>query len=82
MEIVDKNEPFRNEYMVLGLKISYYRHLAGLTQEGLAEAADISLSMISQIEANNRKLIKGITLTTLFKIARALNISPSKLLEE
>ena len=40
-------------YLKLGLKISYYRKLSGLTQEQLAERLDKSAAFIGHIEAPN-----------------------------
>ena len=69
----------RDKYVALGLNISYYRKLAGMSQEQLAERADISRSHLGNIEAPN--MIKAISLEVLFNIADALKIAPSKLLE-
>lgn len=72
------NMEFRDNYIMIGLKISYYRKLKSLTQEQLAEMLDCSVSFIGQIEAPN--IYKAISLDTLFKIAKALDIPPYKLL--
>ncbi|MBQ3055117.1 MAG: helix-turn-helix transcriptional regulator [Oscillospiraceae bacterium] len=72
------NIEFKDNYIKIGLKISYYRKLKSLTQEQLAEILDCGVSFIGQIEAPN--ICKGISLDTLFKIARALDIPPYKLL--
>ena len=69
---------FRDDYIKIGLKISYYRKLRSLTQEQLAEKLDCGVSFIGQIEAPN--ICKGISLDTLFRIAHALDIPPYKLL--
>ena len=74
-------ENYREEFRVLGLKIAYYRKLRGLTQEQMAEAIGRSLSFVSQIEANNAKEVKGISLETLFKIGSVLEVPVSKLFE-
>lgn len=73
------NKMYRNKYMKLGLKISYYRKLRGLTQEQLAEAVERDLSFIGQIEAPN--VDKAISLDTLFKISTVLNVAPNKFLD-
>ncbi len=57
---------------------SFYRKLKSLTQEQLAEIPDCGVSFIGQIEAPN--IYKAISLDTLFKIAKALEIPPYKLL--
>lgn len=69
---------FRENYIKIGLKISYYRKLRSLTQEQLAEKLGCGVSFIGQIEAPN--IYKAISLDTLFKISAALEISPYKLL--
>ena len=69
---------YANEYKRIGLNISYYRKLKGLTQLGLAEAVDVSRTHISNIEAPNVEA--SISLELLLDIANALNISVSQLL--
>lgn len=69
---------FKENYIKIGLKISYYRKLKSLTQEQLAEIMGCSVSFIGQIEAPN--IYKAISLDTLFKIAKALDVPPYKLL--
>ena len=70
---------FEREYKMIGLKISYYRKLQGLTQEKLADKLGVATSYIGQIEAPG--MYKPISLTTLLRIANALDIPPSKFLE-
>jgi transcriptional regulator with XRE-family HTH domain len=69
----------REKYIELGLNISFYRRRAGLTQEELAEQADISRSHLSAIEAPN--IIRPFSLEILFNLARALHVNPSQLLQ-
>lgn len=69
---------FRDDYIKIGLKISYYRKLKSLTQEQLAEKLNCGVSFIGQIEAPN--IYKSISLDTLFRIAAALEIPAYKLL--
>ena len=40
---------FEQEYKQIGLKISYYRKLKGLTQEKLADKLGVATSYIGQI---------------------------------
>ena len=68
----------RDNYIKLGLKISYYRKLKGLTQEQLAEILDMSTAFIGKIEAPN--IVKAVSLDTLFEIARIFDIAAYKLL--
>lgn len=70
---------FEQEYKKIGLKIAYYRKLAGLTQEMLAEKLDVATSYIGQIEAV--RMYKPISLTTLLRIAQALNTPAYKFLK-
>ncbi len=69
----------RDKYVALGLNIAYYRKRNGLTQEQLAEVADISRGYLGVIEAPGT--ITNISLETLFNIARALDVEPAQLLE-
>ena len=70
---------FPERYLILGLKIAYYRKKEGYTQETLAEKIGISTNFLAQVEGTGTT--KGVSLETLFKIADALKIPPSKLLE-
>ena len=70
---------FRDEFTSVGLKIGYLRRQRGMTQEQLADKANISPGFLSQIEAPAMSV--GISLATLFSIAEALQVPPSKLLE-
>ena len=75
-------ERFREKYRVLGLKIAYYRKKRGYTQEQLAELIDKSWSFISQIEANNGAVVKGVSLDTLFTISEVLDVPVEKFFAE
>lgn len=72
-------EKYRDELIALGVRIGYMRRMKGMTQEQLAEKAGISLGFLSQIEAPN--MVMNISLPTLFSIACALEVPPSKLLD-
>lgn len=63
-------------YKQLGLKISYYRKLKGLSQEQLAEKLGINASFLGAVEAPN--VSRTVSLDTLFDIADILEISPHK----
>ena len=67
-----------DKYKRLGLKISYYRKVKGMTQEQLAEELGKSLSFIGAVEAPN--IDRTISLDTLFDISDVLEIQASKLL--
>ncbi len=70
---------YRDEFIAVGLKIGYLRRQRAMTQEQLAEKAGISPGFLSQIEAPNMSV--GISLATLFSLAEALQVPPSRLLE-
>lgn len=69
---------YESKYLQLGLKISYYRKLRGLTQEQLAEKIDRTPAFIGHVEAPN--ICKAISLDTLFDIASALDVPAYKFL--
>ena len=62
----------------LGQKIREQRCSIGLSQEDLADAAGLHRTYIGSVERGER----NISLQNIVLIARALSISPSKLLEE
>ncbi len=71
-------ERYEERFRELGLKIAYLRKRKGYTQEFLCSKMNMSLAFYSQIEA--RGMYKPISLITLFRIADALQVDPSKLL--
>lgn len=75
-EIAPENRAY---YRELGLNIAFYRRRAGLTQEQLAEKVNISRSHLSALEAPN--IVRTCSLELLFDLARALDTTPSRLLE-
>lgn len=79
LDMAEKRAEFRDNYIKMGLKIAYYRKLKNLTQEELAEKADITLGFLGQIEAPN--LYTSFSFNTLFSIAKALEIPPYKILK-
>lgn len=70
---------YKMNLIKIGLKISYYRKLQGMTQEELAEACNLSPGYISQLEGPNSYFCPS--LKTLFTIAEVLNITVSKLVD-
>lgn len=71
---------FQENFRMIGLKIAYYRKLKGMTQEMLSEKLGYAnVSYIGNIEAPG--VYRTISLTTLFKIAQALEIPAYKLLQ-
>jgi len=73
-------EKYFDKYKTIGLKISYYRKLRGLTQEQLAEKINKNLAFIGAVEAPN--VNRTVSLDTLFDIAEALDVPPYKFLTE
>ena len=71
---------FPEKYIMLGLKIAYYRRKAGYTQEYFAELIGKSVSFVGQVEGTG--IIRGVSMETLFKMAQVLKVPPAKLLEE
>lgn len=72
------DQTYLSRYKTLGLNIAYYRKKKGLTQEELAEKAEVDRSTISKTEI----AFAGTSLDVIFKIADILEIEPYKLLVE
>ena len=51
---------FANRYIVLGLKIAYYRKKAGYTQEYFAELIGRSVNFLGQVEGTGT--VRGVSL--------------------
>ena len=68
---------FRDNYIGIGIRISYFRRLRGLSQEQLAERAGISPGFLSQVEAPGMAV--GLSLNTLFAISEVLDVPAYKL---
>lgn len=66
------NEKRIRQFRELGLTISYYRKLKGLTQADLAQNVGLSRTHISNIEAPQVKT--SISLESLFDIADAFDV--------
>lgn len=67
-----ENKELTVEYNIFCHNVKYYRKLNHFTQETLAEKADLSISYIKQIESGTE--FKNVSLTTMLKIAKALDI--------
>lgn len=61
--------------LTIGKRIRSLRKAAGMTQEELAEKADLHSTYIGQVERGE----KNITVETLYKVTSALNISMAEL---
>ena len=68
----------RDRFCALGLTIASLRKMQGMSQEQLAEKANISRSHLSIIEAPNKA--QSFSLAVLYNIADALNVRAGDLL--
>ena len=68
----------RDRYIQLGIAISTLRKMRGLSQEQLAEKANVSRSHISSIEAPG--IARPFSLEVFFNIADALEVDPADLI--
>lgn len=64
-------------YTIIGKNIRYYRKLYSLnkkemTQEALAELANVSTSLIGNLES--KKTTQGVSIYNLYKISKILNV--------
>ena len=66
-----------NPLLQFGQRVKRYRQLRGISQEDLADLADLHRNYVSQIECGRRNL----SLLNILKLARALRIPASKLIE-
>lgn len=71
---------FESEYRQIGVKIMYFRKMKKYTQEELAFRASISTSYLSRIERGIYS--KGVPISTLMQISKALDIDIKLLFEE
>ncbi len=69
----------RDRFIQLGIAISTLRRIRGLSQEKLAERANISRSLLSNIEAPN--MAYGFSLNVFYNLADALDITPENLIK-
>lgn len=69
----------RDRFIQLGIAIAALRKMRGMSQEQLAEKANVSRSHISAIEAPG--LVRPFSLDVFFNIADALNIDPADLIQ-
>lgn len=68
----------RDRFIQLGIVIAALRKMRGMSQEQLAEKANVSRSHISSIEAPN--IVRPFSLEVFFNIADALEVDPGKLI--
>ncbi len=76
-----KNVSFKNRdrFVQLGITIATVRKMRGLSQEKLAEKANVSRSLISTIEAPG--IAHSFSMEAFFDIADALDVAPEDLLK-
>lgn len=67
-------------YRVIGSNIKHYREQAHMTQVQLADAARISISYLSKIEATNCN--KSLSISVLNQIANVLDIEITEFFKE
>ncbi len=77
---LDFNSKHADKFITIGLNVSYYRRKLCMTQEELADLANLSRTHISYLEAPN--VVYSISLDAFFNIAEVLQVSPGDLLEE
>lgn len=65
----------RNELKLLGDRIRGFRKAKGLTQEKLAELADLHPTFVSEIETGKANY----SIATLISISKALKVNPAEL---
>ena len=68
----------RDRFIQIGIAIATLRKLRGMSQEQLAEAAGISRSLLSYIEAPG--MAHSFSLDVFFSIADALKVDPAELI--
>ena len=81
MDEIDSTDLFK----VIGKNVKYYRKLYNLkngkmTQENLAEIVDVSTALIGNLESD--KIEQGVSVFTLWKISKALNVPIEKLFDD
>jgi len=71
------NRDLLAQYQIFSNNIKIIRKRKNLTQEELAELADLSISYVKQIESC--KDFKNLTLTTMLKLSKALDTTINNL---
>ena len=64
--------------VLFGRRLRELRRARGLTQMALAEAADMHLTYLNEVERGHR----NISLLNIHKLARALGVKPEELLKD
>ncbi len=74
------NKELNKQYINFVDNVKYYRKLNNMTQEELAEKADLSASYIKQIESY--AIYKNPTMNAMLNISKALNVKLSILFDD
>ena len=76
-----KEVTFKNHdrFIHLGIAIAALRKMRGMSQEQLAEKANISRSHLSAIEAPN--MVRAFSMEAFLNIADALDVAPDELIQ-
>ncbi len=62
--------------MIIGNNVKKYRKQKGLTQKELSKLIGVSTPLLGSLESEN--IIQGISVYTLYKISKALNVTIDK----
>ncbi len=73
--VINMKDKFYEKYRNLGISITYFRRMQGLTQQTVADRMDISYETMSRIENANT----GMSMDTLYELSEALKIPLSEL---
>ncbi|MBQ9720827.1 MAG: helix-turn-helix transcriptional regulator [Oscillospiraceae bacterium] len=68
----------RDRFIQLGIAIAALRKMRGMSQDQLAEKANISRSHLSAIEAPN--MVRAFSMEAFYNIADALEVDPAELI--
>jgi transcriptional regulator with XRE-family HTH domain len=77
-DVPDEGVVKDSELVAFGAGVRAFREAAGMTQEGLAAAAELHWTYIGQIERGERNL----TYKNVLKLARGLGVSPTALIPD
>ena len=70
----DENQFLKN----IGFKVQFLRKKRGMSQNELAEKADLSYATISHLEST---AVYGLSIVAIYRIAGALGVDPDQLLK-
>jgi len=62
----------------IGFKVQFLRKKRGMSQNELAEKADLSYATISHLESTS---VYGLSIVAIYRIAGALGVEPDQLLK-